>query len=451
MNDENKKDIKNETEIKNDCEYKLIHKDDIKIPSWIPRKPEMKTQEDIELSESIKSGLINPITVRPTDNGKFELIAGSRRLAASGENVWVGIQKGKSEYAARRITGDENEHRLDLPDVVRDDFYYTTYILGIKEGEIKNMRDMANDFSMKIDKLRRYISAGEERAKHKDDNVISKASTSVLCNTKKLDHVQKIRKKILEMEQQKIVTQKNIAEITKRIETCMDKGMTETMVTKMIDMSIPSGIHMNDGNVKNVLPFNMDEFDTISSIMVISPPDVRENIISKKIDIRDALEINKFEKVEERRQLVEEKIKLDKMKKKSVETLDKEWDNNIVIRNQQVQDIKNNGDTRLKTRFDVDFQHKLDLAKDADNRHDEDYFRRYRNLKDELNRTILYFHPKKMKTDKGKESIAAFIRNMYEILHLVMIEIGEIKTGEGNTEENFGHHFVDVEAKVTEE
>jgi hypothetical protein len=39
---------------------------------------------------------------------------------------------------------------------------------------------------------------------------------------------------------------------------------------------------------------------------------------------------------------------------------------------------------------------------------------------------------------------------MYAQLRLVMIEIGEIKTGTGE-DDFFGRHYVDIEAKVAEE
>lgn len=453
------------------CEYRQVHKSNIVIPEWLPREPKIISEADKDLRGSIAgSGLLNPLTVRDIGDGKFELLAGSRRFAAipDMDTVWVHIKDNKSDYEARITCAIENYHRKDIDQIVRDDFYYQTFQKGMKEGKLNNMNDMANNISIPVNTLRGYIKAGEERTKNKNNDVINNASTSSLNKTRVLKDIPKVRNRLLEMEQQKVIQPKNVPEMTKRIDACMKKGMSEKMIAKMIDMAIPidhtpvsntpvpvdNNINnVSNDNKKSNLPFNMNEFDNISSTMIVSHPDVREYIVSKKIGIKDAAEINKFETVEARQQLVEEKVKIDNWKKKSEETYSKEWGNNLETRKQQVQDIKNNGDTKLKTRFDIDRQHKLDLVKNADDRHDEDFFRRYRSLQDQLNRIVLYYHPKKVKTEKGKEVVNGIVKAMYEILRLVLIETGEIKTGTGtgDNEDGFGHHFVDVEAKVTEE
>lgn len=477
-------------EIVRNCEYREVHKSNIVVPEWLPREPKIISDADKDLRDSIGgSGLLNPLTVRDIGDGKFELLAGSRRFAAipDTDTVWIHIKDNKSDYEARITCAIENYHRKDIDQIVRDDFYYQTYQKGIKECKLNNINDMANNISIPVNTLRGYIKAGEERAKNKNNDAINSASTSSLNKTRVLKNIPKVRNRLLEMEQQKVIQPKNITEMTKRIEACTKKGMTEKMITKMMDMamsidqtsvsntSVPIDNNINninntcDANGANnvnctnnddndeekntkIVTFNMDKFENISTVMALSHPDVREYIVSKKIDIKDAVEINRFETVEARRQLVEEKVKIDNWKKKSQETYDKEWEQNVDTRKQQVQDIKNNGDTKLKTKFDIDLQQKLILANSADDRHDEEFFRRYRNLQDQLNRTILYYHPKKVKTEKGKEAVNGIVTAMYEILRLVLIEIGEIKTGTVNDRgDGFGQHFVDIEAKVTEE
>jgi len=57
--------------------------DDIMANPWQPRT-DFEVQSLEELSASIKNqGIIQPITVRKTDDGKFQLISGERRLRAS--------------------------------------------------------------------------------------------------------------------------------------------------------------------------------------------------------------------------------------------------------------------------------------------------------------------------------------------------------------------------------
>jgi ParB family transcriptional regulator, chromosome partitioning protein len=61
----------------------LIKIDSIELNPFQPRK-HFDEKELQELSQSIKEdGLIQPITVRPVENGKYQLISGERRLRAS--------------------------------------------------------------------------------------------------------------------------------------------------------------------------------------------------------------------------------------------------------------------------------------------------------------------------------------------------------------------------------
>ena len=71
-----------------------------------------------ELAESIKSsGVIQPIMVRPQQNGRFQLIAGERRWMASqkaGKKTIPAIAKNVSNEQAMEITIIENLQREDL-------------------------------------------------------------------------------------------------------------------------------------------------------------------------------------------------------------------------------------------------------------------------------------------------------------------------------------------------
>lgn len=71
-----------------------------------------------ELSESIKaSGVVQPITVRPGQNGRFQLIAGERRWLASqkaGKATVPAIVRQVSNEQAMEITIIENLQREDL-------------------------------------------------------------------------------------------------------------------------------------------------------------------------------------------------------------------------------------------------------------------------------------------------------------------------------------------------
>ncbi|MEA2103334.1 MAG: ParB/RepB/Spo0J family partition protein [Candidatus Cloacimonadota bacterium] len=63
--------------------FDLIEIDNIKFNPYQPRKDSSK-QKVQELADSIEeNGIIQPVVVRKIDNGKFELIAGERRITAA--------------------------------------------------------------------------------------------------------------------------------------------------------------------------------------------------------------------------------------------------------------------------------------------------------------------------------------------------------------------------------
>lgn len=90
---------------------------DIERSPYQPRR-EFKEEELKELAESLKNnGLIQPPTVRKLKSGKFELIAGERRLRAAQYAGWTKIQvlvKDVDDETAAIMTATENLQREDL-------------------------------------------------------------------------------------------------------------------------------------------------------------------------------------------------------------------------------------------------------------------------------------------------------------------------------------------------
>ena len=90
---------------------------DIERSPYQPRR-EFKEEELRELAESLKNnGLIQPPTVRKNAAGKYELIAGERRLRAAQFAGWTKIQvlvKDVNEETAAVMTTTENLQREDL-------------------------------------------------------------------------------------------------------------------------------------------------------------------------------------------------------------------------------------------------------------------------------------------------------------------------------------------------
>ncbi len=90
---------------------------DIERSPYQPRK-DFKETELKELAESLKSnGLVQPPTVRKNSNGKYELIAGERRLRAAQLAGWKKIRVTLVEaddLTAAAMTTTENLQREDL-------------------------------------------------------------------------------------------------------------------------------------------------------------------------------------------------------------------------------------------------------------------------------------------------------------------------------------------------
>lgn len=463
--------------------FRKVDKSLIDEPEWLPRKS--GNSEDIEniklLRDNINNtGLINPVTVKEKGDGsgRFDLIAGSRRLKASGHGeLWAKVEKSDlREFDEMVMCASENENREGLTYLERDDFFYRMYEKGKSENRIKTEGDLAKVLGKNKDTITKYIKAGEERKIKKDDIIINMSKTSALDITRSLSDAPTIRNMLLEMNIDETLICNFLPIVTKNIDNCLKNGVSKDRIVEIINISME-----NDDKGKSLvkLTTGMTEFEPDIMKYVIEkkisvdmareinkyPLDVRKVVANSQISIKDAEEISVFKTEEERFQLIKEKLKIENWKKKSQETFDKEWNSNLGIRKQQVQDIENGGETTLRTKFDIELTQKLAAARTADDRYDEEFFRKYRSLQDHLNRTVSYFHPKKVKTVKGKDTVAGIVRYMYELLRLVMIEIGEIKSangenngknngennGKNNGENSFNRHFVDVEAKVVTE
>lgn len=110
-------------------QFRKVRKDLIDIPDWLPRRSE-NDKEDIEtmeiLGNSIKNnGLVNPIILKEKKNGRFDLIAGSRRLKASdGDEILAKIENRNIDESDMRMKcASENAQRLDLSSLERDKFF----------------------------------------------------------------------------------------------------------------------------------------------------------------------------------------------------------------------------------------------------------------------------------------------------------------------------------------
>lgn len=459
--------------------FKKVPKDLIDIPIWLPRKPE-NDKEDIAamkgLSENIKStGLLNPITLREKKDGRFDLIAGSRRLkASSGNEVWAKIEdkiknSDMCELDSRIKCASENQQRLDLPYAERDKFYYDTYQLALKTEKFISMKSLADRLGMTSMTLGKYVRAGEERTIKKDDIVIVSSSTEALNSTQVLNNMPEVRNILLKMNIDEVLLSKDLPIISKNLVNCIQKGMNEKMVVQIIDMARETyGV---DNNTKIInCDFDKERLETLTTAIAECEPDVRNYLVSKMISVDIAREINKFpedvrksvanqqisvkeageisafETIEEREQLIKERIKVNNWAEKTSDAIEGEWDKNISIRRQQVSDIKTNGDTVLKTDFDLQHQRKLDLDADRAMYFDENTRKRYGKIYSDLVTAVAVQSPTRITKKEIKTDTTKLILEIYKLCRLMLLDLGVIRNTSNNDLD-----FVDVEYSTKED
>lgn len=445
--------------------FRKVPKSLIDIPVWLPRKPE-NDKEDIAamkgLSDNIKStGLLNPITLREKKDGRFDLIAGSRRLkASSGDEVWAKVEdkiknNDDSELDSRIKCASENQQRLDLSSVERDKFYYDTYQLALKTERYTSIKSLASKLGVNEKLLGKYIRAGEERTIKKNDIVIMSSSTEALNSTKMLIKTPEVRNILLKMNLDEVLLTKDLSIISKNIENCIERGMNEKMIVQVIDMARETyGV---DNNTKTIsYDFDKEKLEVLTAAITECEPDVRNYLVSKMISVDIAREINKFpedvrksvanqqisvkeaeeismfEKIEQRAQLIKERIKINNWAEKTSGAIEGEWNKNISIRKQQVEDIKTNGDTELRTDFDFQHQRKLDLEADRAMYFDENTRKRYGKIYSDLVTAVAVQSPTKITKKEIKTDTTKLILEIYKLCRLTLLDLGVIRNTSNN-------------------
>ncbi|UCF63791.1 MAG: ParB/RepB/Spo0J family partition protein [bacterium] len=116
---------------------KTLHEIDVALVDPNPFQPRMEMDQDAfeELKKSVREkGIIQPVAVRPSSNGRFQLIAGERRLKAA---IAVGL-KGIPAYILN-VSSDEDMLEMALIENV--------------QREHLNPIDLANGYQRLIDEV----------------------------------------------------------------------------------------------------------------------------------------------------------------------------------------------------------------------------------------------------------------------------------------------------------
>lgn len=243
-----------------------IKVDKIKINPNQPRK-EFDKESLIELADSIKSnGLINPIQVKQSGKG-FELICGERRLKAykilKQKEIKAIVKTYNSKQAEMVESLIENLHRTDLSSTEKEDFIDALW----KTGKYESYPKLAAAIGLSSATVRSNILSREVRNKMK---LLKDISTRTITDTCSIKDV-KDRKQVLEKIRKQEV--------------------------------------------------NSADARLYSKIIVNSPPDVKQALLSNVISIKQAETLSK---------ITEDNLRKEVLKAhKDIREIDKKIDKNI--------------------------------------------------------------------------------------------------------------------------
>lgn len=220
----------------NDDEEKYFFCDIDKI---IPNKFQPRTvfnEDDLkELSDSIReNGIIQPLIVKTTDDGKFELIAGERRLRASKlvglESVPVVINDVTDDNILLELALIENIQRTDLNAIEEAEAYskliekfgytqeQTAKRVGKKRSTVTNLLRLLNlPQFIKDDVSAGIVSEGHARALLRlgdDDSKVKEIRDEIVSNKLSVRQTEQLIKKILQArpQQAKVTNNKETGE-----------------------------------------------------------------------------------------------------------------------------------------------------------------------------------------------------------------------------------------------
>jgi hypothetical protein len=143
-----------------------------------------------ELGASIlRDGLIEPIIVRPQTNGRFQLIAGERRLKAVKEHTSLALIQAKianvDDIQAKRISSAENILRQDLSaieniegmvDIIDDEMGKEAWYLTVGKTPLERVHKLLS----KLDSIRRSKERGSvvpETEKHLSNKYVGQVES----------------------------------------------------------------------------------------------------------------------------------------------------------------------------------------------------------------------------------------------------------------------------------
>ena len=259
---------------------------DIERSPYQPRR-EFREEELRELSESLKnSGLVQPPTVRRNAAGKWELIAGERRIRAAQLAGWTKIQvtvKEVDDLTAAAMTTTENINREDLNPIeeavsyrtLQDTFNLTQAEVAEKVG--KGRATVANavrllELPEEVKTLiqDRHLSVGHAKVLLSLDDEKDRILLARECVNDQLS-VRALEKKVARLHAPVEVRQKGVPDLPERYV----KNLSEKMKRHLgCAVRVTPGVtHQNGKHTKGVVEIDFldnDDLDRIIKMLGVS-------------------------------------------------------------------------------------------------------------------------------------------------------------------------------------
>lgn len=242
--------------------------EDIETSPYQPRK--MFIADEIQtLAESIAEiGLLQPITVRKLDQGKYELIAGERRLKAHQHLQRTHIEALIVDVAdedAALLTLAENLKRQDLTD-------YEIYIglSQLPESISKNKQRLAKSLSLNREDMYKYLSYAKLPVAILDDlnlqptllgRTAATAFKKFLADNASSVEAEHCLLKAWEKVKQKSLEQTKAVSYAQRLLQANSEKLVTTSLVRKIEFAgrVAGGIKLNHNQLK--VSLNVSEID----------------------------------------------------------------------------------------------------------------------------------------------------------------------------------------------
>ena len=259
---------------------------DVERSPYQPRR-EFREEELKELAESLKNnGLVQPPTVRKLSNGKYELIAGERRMRAAQLAGWSKIRVTVVEaddQTAAVMTTTENLQREDLNPIeeavsyktLQDKFNLTQQEVAEKVG--KGRATVANatrllELPEEVKQLvsSALLSVGHAKVLLSVDNEKDRVLLARDCVNDQLT-VRALEKRVSRLHAPVEVRQKGVPDLPERYVRNLSEKMKRHLGCAV---RVPSGVtHQNGKHTKGVVEIDFldnDDLDRIIKMLGVS-------------------------------------------------------------------------------------------------------------------------------------------------------------------------------------